>query len=162
MTIRIAVGFLTVFATGLIAAPVETSARGGAFAGGRAMSFHRGFTEPLVRPAFARPLPVAARRVHTAPFAHFRHRHAPAVVWVGAPWYSGYDEPTYVVPDEQGPPESSPTTAPKMIPSPTTAPDMMPPTTTSNMRPPRLGCRAQTYNVPSEDGGERSVKVLRC
>jgi hypothetical protein len=154
MTNRIAVGFLTIFATGLIAAPVETSARGGAFAGGRAMSFHRGFTAPLMRPAFARPLPVAVpRSVHTAPFAHFRHRHAPAVVWVGAPWYSGYDEPTYVVPDEQGPPENSQTTAPDMMPSPTTAPDMM---------PPRLGCRVQTYNVPSEGGGEVSVKVVRC
>jgi hypothetical protein len=144
MATRIAVGFLAMLTIGLIVTPVEAFARGGAFAGGRAMSFHRGFTAPRIRPVIGRPLRAAVpRRVHTAPFAHFRHRHAPAVVWVGAPWYGGYDVPTYVVPDEQSPPDSSPTTAPDMM-------------------PPRLGCRVQTYNVPSEGGGERSVRVVRC
>ena len=38
MIIRIVASFLAVLATGLIAAPVETSARGGAFAGGHGMS----------------------------------------------------------------------------------------------------------------------------
>jgi hypothetical protein len=132
------------FATGLIAAPVESLARGGAFAGGRNMSFHRGFRASMIRPVIALPRPVAVRpRVHTRPFAHFRHRNAPVVVWVGAPSYSGYDDPTYVVSDEQSPSDSSPTTA-------------------SYMMPPRFGCRVQTYSVPSENGGERSVRVVRC
>jgi hypothetical protein len=73
------------------------------------------------------------------------------VVWVGAPWYTDYgapwysgdDESTYVAPDEQRPSEGSP------------PPD-------SNISPARSGCRAQTYKVPSEDGGETSVKVVRC
>jgi hypothetical protein len=43
MTIRIA-SFLAILAIGLIAAPVETSARGGCFAGGDGMSFHGGST----------------------------------------------------------------------------------------------------------------------
>jgi hypothetical protein len=30
------------------------------------------------------------------------------------------------------------------------------------MTPPRLACRVQTYKVPSEDGGQRPVKVVRC
>ena len=49
MTIRIVVGLFAIFATGLIriAAPVETFARGGAFAGARAMSLHRGFSAPV-------------------------------------------------------------------------------------------------------------------
>jgi hypothetical protein len=146
MTIRIVVGLFAIFATGLIciAAPVETFARGGAFAGARAMSLHRGFSAPVIRPAIARPHRVAVPpRVRAAPLGHFRHRHVPVEVWVGAPWYGGYDEPTYVVPDEQSPPDSSQTTA-------------------SDVTPPRSGCRVQTYNVRSDSGGERSVKVVRC
>jgi hypothetical protein len=55
MTIRVAATFLTIFATGLIAVAPESSARGGAFAGGHARSFYRGFRAPMVRPAIARP-----------------------------------------------------------------------------------------------------------
>src|SRR5712671_566681 len=103
MTIRIVVGLFAIFATGLfcIAAPVEAFARGGAFAGARAMSLHRGFSVPVIRPAIARPHRVAAPelphrvevppRVRAAPLGHFRHRHVPVEVWVGAPWYGGYD-----------------------------------------------------------------------
>jgi hypothetical protein len=146
MTIRIVVGLFAIFATGLIciAAPVETFARGGAFAGARAMSLHRGFSAPVIRPAIARPHRVAVPpRVRAAPLGHLRHRHVPVEVWVGAPWYGGYDEPTYVVPDEQSPPDSSQTTA-------------------SDVMPPRLGCRVQTYKVQSEGGGQRTIKVVRC
>jgi hypothetical protein len=72
----------------------------------------------------------------------------PRRVWVGAPWYSDYGASwygdygvsTYVVPDEQSQPVASPTTEP----------------------PRRLGCSAQTYKVPSEAGGETSVKVWGC
>ena len=56
--------------------------------------------------------------------------------------YGGYDDSTYLAPDEQGP-------------------SISPPTESDTMRPPP-GCRAQAYKVRSEDGGERSVEVVRC
>src|SRR5262249_59861909 len=138
MDIRIAAGFLAVLAVGLIAAPVETSARGGGFAGVHGMSFRGGFRAPMIRPAIARPQRVAVpARIRTAPFAHFRHAIGPRRVWVGAPWYGDYGDSTYVVP-EQSQPVASPTTEPP---------------------PRRLGCTTLTYKVPSEAGGETSVKV---
>ncbi len=145
MTIRIVGGFLAILAIGLIAAPVETSARGGGFAGGHAMSFRGGFRAPMIRPAIARPQRVAVpARTRTASFAPFRRTIGPRRVWVGAPWYGDYGVPWYgdygVSPDEQSQPVASPTTEP----------------------PRRLGCSAQTYKVPSEAGGETSVKVWGC
>jgi hypothetical protein len=83
-------------------------------------------------------------RSHNPPFAHFKHRRAPpAVIWVGEPWYGGYDDSTCVAPDERSPPYNNPTAEP-------------------GMAPPRLGCRAQTYRVRSEAGGDRFVKMVRC
>src|SRR6266478_8833871 len=152
MIIRIVASFLAVLVAGLIAAPVETSARGGGFAGGHGMSFRGGFRAPIIRPAIARPTRVAAARIHnTVPFARFRHSTGPRRIWVGAPWYSDYGAPwygdygdsTYVAPDSQSPSATSPT------------PD-------SDTAPRRLGCSAQSYRVPSEAGGETSVKVVRC
>jgi hypothetical protein len=158
MTIRIAASFLAIFAIGLIAAPVETSARGGGFAGargggfaGHGMSFRGGFRAPMMRPAIARPQRVAVpARTHNAAFAHFRHTTGPRRVWVGAPWYGygdygapwygDYGDSTYVTPDQQSQSDATPTT----------------------QTPRRLGCSAQTYKVPSEAGGETSVKVVRC
>jgi len=142
MTIRIAAGFLAILATGLIAAPVETSARGGrAFAGGHAVSFRGGFRAPMIRPAIARPQRVAVpARIRAARFAHFRRPIGPRRVWVGAPWYGDYGDSSYVAPGQQGKPEATPTT----------------------QTPRRLGCSAQTYKVPSEAGGETSVKVVHC
>jgi len=147
MTIRIASGFLAIFVIGLIAVPVETSARG--VTGGHAMSFRGGFRAPMMRPAIARPQRVAVpARIRTAPLAHFRHAIGPRRVWVGAPWYGDYAAPwygdysdsTYIVP-EQSQPVASPTTEPP---------------------PRRLGCTTLTYKVPSEAGGETSVKVVAC
>src|SRR5215470_9093544 len=59
----------------------------------------------------------------------------------GAYWYGDYGDPTDIVPDVQTPSANLPT------------PD-------SNVAPRRLGCSAQTYRVPSETGGETSVKVV--
>jgi len=145
MIIRIVASFLAVLAAGLIAAPVETSARGGAFAGDHGMSFRGGFRAPIMRPAIARPTRVAVpARIHnTVPFARFRHGSGPRRIWVGAPWYGDYGDSTYVAPDSQSPSATSPT------------PD-------SDTAPRRLGCSAQSYRVPSEAGGETSVKVVRC
>jgi hypothetical protein len=155
--IRTTASFLAILATSLIAAPVETSARGGgAFVGGHAMSFRGGFRAPMIRPAIARPQRVAVpARIRTAPFAHFRHAIGPRQVWGGAPWYGGYAAPWYgdygdstVVPDEQSQPVASPTAEP--------------PLQRSEPPPRRLGCSTQTYTVPSEAGGETSVKVWHC
>src|SRR5262249_48048702 len=150
MAIRIAAGFRAILAIGLIAAPVETSARGGGFGGGHGMSFRGGFRAPMIRPAIARPQRVAVpARTRTAPFAHFRRGIGPRRVWVGAPWYGGYGDGAYGValvrghggfPGPGKPPVVRPTTQP----------------------PRRLGCSAQTYKVPSEAGGETSVKVWGC
>src|SRR5262249_15774574 len=72
-----------------------------------------------------------------APFAHFRHRRfvaagSPAVAWGDAPRYSGDDAPSAVGPDDQ------------------------------SVKPPRSSCSTQTYKVPSEGGGEASIKMVRC
>ena len=146
MTVRIAAGFLAVVAVGLIAAPVESSASGGGFAGGHGMSFRGGFRAPMIRPAIARPQRVAVPAgIRTAPIAHFRHAIGPRRVWVGAPWYGDYGygdygNSTYVVPDEQSQPVARPTT----------------------QTPRRLGCSAQTYKVPSEAGGETEFSLHLC
>ena len=52
-TIRIAASILVIFAVG--GAPVETSARGGAFIGGPVAPFHSGFQTPMSRAAIAPP-----------------------------------------------------------------------------------------------------------
>jgi hypothetical protein len=74
---------------------------------------------------------------HGAPLAHFRHRRfaaagSPAVPWGDAPRYSGDDARSTVGPDDP------------------------------SVKPPRSSCRTQTYKVPSEGGGEASIKVVRC
>jgi hypothetical protein len=186
MTIRIAASILVIFAAGGFITPDETSARGGAFIGGRVAPFHSGFQTPMsraaiapprrvvtpapmIRPAIAPPRQVVAlARIRAAPLTHFQHRRAPVVVWSYAPWYSGddalwyngddsssysgsgepwfggYDNPTYVAPDQKNPPDTNPITDP-------------------NVMPRRLGCRTQTYKVRSaDDGGERSVNIVRC
>jgi hypothetical protein len=56
-------------------------------------------------------------------------------------WYSGYYDQSTITPDEQ---PTYPTTAPPYV------------------KPPRSSCSTQTYKVPSEDGGEASVNVVRC
>src|SRR5262249_21065885 len=74
---------------------------------------------------------------HGAPFAHFRHRRfvaagSPAVARGEAGRYSGDHDPSTVGPDEQP------------------------------VKPPRSSCSTQTYKVPSEGGGEASIKMVRC
>ena len=56
-------------------------------------------------------------------------------------WYGGYYDPSTTTPDE---PPTYPTAAYPYV------------------RPPHSGCSTQTYKVPSESGGEASVKVVRC
>jgi hypothetical protein len=58
-------------------------------------------------------------------------------------WYSGYGyyDPSTVTPEE---PPTYPTAAYPYV------------------KPPRSSCSTQTYKVPSENGGEASVNVVRC
>jgi hypothetical protein len=56
-------------------------------------------------------------------------------------WDNGYYDPSPVTPDEQ---PSGPTTPYAYV------------------KPPRSSCTTQTYKVPSEAGGEASIKVVRC
>ena len=79
--------------------------------------------------------------------ARFEHRHRVRglVVPFGYydDWYSGYGyyDPSTVTPDEQ---PTYPTTAYPYV------------------KPPRSSCSTQTYKVPSENGGEASINVVRC
>jgi len=77
-------------------------------------------------------------------FAH-SHRVRGLIVPFGYydDWYSGYGyyDPSTVTPDEQ---PTYPTTAYPYV------------------KPPRSSCSTQTYKVPSENGGEASINVVRC
>ena len=89
------------------------------------------------QPESAATIRPATASNHGAPFAHFRHRRfvaagSPAVAWGDAPRYSGDHDPSTVGPDEQP------------------------------VKPPRSSCSTQTYKVPSEGGGEASIKMVRC
>jgi hypothetical protein len=182
MTFRIAASILAIFAAGGLIAPVETSAQGGAFNGGRTAPFHSVFRAPTIRPAIAPLRPVVAlARIHAAPFGQLRHRRASAVVWGTAPWYNAYDAPWDSGSDA---PWDSGYDAPwyagagtlwysgsgipwyGVVENPTYAvPGRQNPsdTTDRNAMPPRLACRTQTYQVRSaEDGGERAVNIVRC
>src|SRR5262245_18265861 len=138
MRVRIAAGILGTFAAGvLIFEPVETSARGSGFAGGRTMR------AAIIRPAIVPPHPVVAPlRARAAPFAHIRLRRAPAV-WIGDPWDMDYDDSPFVSPDEQ------------YLPNTTPSPD-------ADVIPRRLGCSKQFDRVCAEEAGNRTVAVVRC
>jgi hypothetical protein len=64
-------------------------------------------------------------------------------------WYNGYYDPSPVTPDEQA---SGPTIPYAYVKPPRYA----------YVKPPRSSCTTQTYKVPSEAGGEASIKVVRC
>jgi hypothetical protein len=137
MRVQIAASILGIFsAGGLIFEAVEASARGGAFAGGRAVP---GFGAAMIRP---QPI-VAPVRARVAPFAHMRHRRAPGAMSVAEPRYDDYNDSTVVPPDEQNLADTNP------------SPD-------ANVIPRRLGCTKQIYRVRSEEGGTRTVAVVRC
>jgi hypothetical protein len=93
---RITVSVLAIFVVS--GAPIETSARGGAFIGGAVAPFRGGFQTPMGRaaigprrvvtpapmnrPAIAPPRQVVApARIRAVPLTHIKHRRAPVVVW---------------------------------------------------------------------------------
>jgi len=77
----------------------------------------------------------------------FEHGHRGRVRGLVVPfgyyddWYSGYYDPSTVTPAEQ------PT---------------FPITASPYVKPPRSSCSTQTYKVPSKDGGQASINVVRC
>jgi hypothetical protein len=162
MTIRVTAGCLAIAAVGLCVAPGEVAARGGGFAGGGRpmMSFSGALRAPIARPAVApvRPLGAApAHAGHVAPFAHLRHRRFLAAgFWGDLPWYGGYYDPSGYLPAYQQPTYIYPTT--------TAYPAVDAPVRERiiYVMPPRPSCSTQTYTVPAEDGGERSINVVRC
>jgi hypothetical protein len=76
-------------------------------------------------------------RAEHQPYGHYRGWGEP----YGYYGDSGYYDPPTVAPDEQ---PTYPTTVYPYV------------------KPPRSSCSTQTYKVPSEDGGEASVNVVRC
>ena len=89
------------------------------------------------QPESAPTMRAATARADNAPVAHFQPRRvvaagSPAVALGDAPRDRGDYDPSAVTPDEQP------------------------------VKPPRSSCSTQTYKVPSEGGGEASIKMVRC
>jgi hypothetical protein len=89
------------------------------------------------QPESAPTIRAATARTDNAPVAHFEPRRvvaagSPAVAMGDAPRDRGDYDPSTVRPDEQP------------------------------VKPPRSSCSTQTYKVPSESGGEASIKMVRC
>jgi len=142
MRVRIAASIPGIIAAGmLLFEPVDSSARGGAFPGSRAVP---GLAAAVIRPAIVPWQPVVAPvRARASPFVHIRHWRAPVAVSVGEPWYADYDDSTLAPSDEHNLADAAP------------SPDV-------NVIPRRLGCTKQLYKVRSEEGGTRTVAVVRC
>jgi hypothetical protein len=184
MTFRIAASCVAVVAVAVIAAPAEMSARGGVVGGGRAVSvqggpLHGSFrarvarpAAPFVAPSVTRPAPAgsAARGpAHVRSAARFGHRRFfgagwPLSVWGDAPWYAGggyYDPSDTVASGEQSDdrPGYSPSYSYPVYPSPagTVVRERV-----IYVIPFRPGCGTQTYRVPAEGGGRRSINIVRC
>ena len=89
------------------------------------------------QPESAPTIRAATARTDNAPVAHFQPRRvvaagSPAVALGDAPRDRGDYDPPTVRPNEQP------------------------------VKPPRSSCSTQTYKVPSESGGEASIKMVRC
>jgi len=141
MTMRIASSLLVFFAAGLILTPVETSARGG-----------RGYRAPVARAAAVTRIPNANIR---------QRRLARDASWYGGyggygyydggyGYYSGQYQSSYVPSVQQQP------AGPAVVyPNQPTAKG-------ASAVASRSGCTPQTYKVPSESGGQRTVKIVNC
>lgn len=138
MTHRLsAASAIAILGFGLMLVPGEASARGGGFAGARALAGPGGF-----RPA------LHLRHAHGGPLHHRRwFRYGAPAVW-GAPAWPGVEySPTiyYLVPYSQLPDQPAYPVA-EADPSPRQSPV----------------CSTQIMKVPSESGGLRTIKVERC
>jgi hypothetical protein len=159
MSIRIAAGILAIATVGLIAAPAEISARG--FAGGRGMHAMGAFHGPIVRPGIVPGRPFAARPFARAPFARFRHRRAFDAGWPVGAWgdYSGSSSSSYYDPNAGAVSYEPPAAGYPPLPPPEVGPVRE---RIIYVMPARPSCSTQTYKVPAEGGGEKSINVVRC
>jgi hypothetical protein len=165
---RIATSILGTVTIALIVGPADSSARGGGIAGGRAA--------PMARPAVAPALPATAparpalgpAHLHArAPFAHARHRRFGrdgfAGGWWSYPSYSDYYSayPSYVPYDQPAYPDQA-TSYPSGAYLPYAYAEPPARERVIYVVPRYPGCDTQTYLVRSEQGGERSINVVRC
>jgi hypothetical protein len=136
---------IAILGLGLMLAPEAAFARGGGFAGPRALSVSGGIRPPTFHMRHARPAPLHHR-------GWFRYG-VPAAAW-GAPYWYGMDYNPAIYPVSYGRlPDDTPA-----YPVVETAPS--PRHISVIVRPSR--CNSQTMKVPSESGGERAITVERC
>jgi hypothetical protein len=166
-------GFVVIFGVGAMLAPNETFARSGGFGGsggigGRSFQASSSFrpsalqSQIHVSPRNLRPpihitSPIAPSRLHQrnlgfgVPLGSRLGIGVPLAVPVGSFPYGGYDvPPDYAEPFYQ-PSYADPDAVTGGI------PDDVHPVVVH-----RPGCRSQTVILPAEDGGERTINILRC
>jgi hypothetical protein len=153
---------------GMLAAPAESSARGGAVAAGHAgglhpvvRSIHRvhppfvhEHRAPVTRRAFVQrhAFHAAARRHHRATFGllGFYGYGLPVTYADDGAFYGSYYDPSDVTGSTGAPVYAVPPA------------DAAPVAERAEAAVDRGGCRSQTVAVPSPGGAERSVTITRC
>jgi hypothetical protein len=152
---KCAAGFVVILCLASMLAPKETFGRGGGF-GGRAFSAHSGFHPPALRAPMQAPIhmsrPIERLPLHRRqfglgfPLAFPLGYGVPLTVPDGPFAYdSEYGVPSYT--DSAG--DGSSVTGSVRV----------------RVNPAffyRPGCNSETVVVPSEDGGERSINIVRC
>jgi hypothetical protein len=148
-------GLVVFFCVSVVLVPGETFGRGGSF-GGRGFA---GRSVPIgsrFRPPTLRPQAQLHRPGFKGPLRHrFGYGFFPLPGFGGGYYGPGYGAPNYVVPYDQ-PAETVPEIT-GAIPTPGSV--------SGGFRPVivyRPGCQTQTVTVPSEDGDDRSINIVRC
>ena len=150
-------GILVVFfCVSVVLVPGETFGRGGGLGGrgfvGRSVSIGSGFHPPALRSQAQ----VHLRRPDFSPFRHrFGYGFFPLTGFGGGYYGPGYGAPDFVEAYDQ-PAEAEPETT-GAIPIPGLIPGGLRPVIVY-----RPGCQTQTVTVPSEDGDDRSINIVRC
>ncbi|MFL6799633.1 MAG: hypothetical protein ACJ8F3_19730 [Xanthobacteraceae bacterium] len=190
MGLRVSTGACAIFVVALTLTPVETDARGGGM--GAAGMRSGGMAAPMLAPrpamvpgALRGPTPAlaprsgvsgltgfSARHRGKAPFAHIHHRRLQGGGWStgwwgGTPWYGddtplyspAYEQPVYPDPDTAYPVSGYP---PSHYLPPYPPPPGLPLSPAVYFGAGAVGCTTQTYHVRAEEGGHRSVNVVRC
>jgi hypothetical protein len=151
---------------GVLAAPAESSARGGGVAPGRIGAFHPPQPMPHGHPPFARvphaippTLHGAVARVHAGHLGAQRHRGTlytfdgygfPLTYGDNGAFYGSYYDPSDVVGSIGAPVFAPPPAGP------------LPVAERQAEVIDRGPCRSQTVSVPTPSGGERSITITRC
>jgi hypothetical protein len=167
MVIRVAAGFVVIFAVGAILAADETIARsGGGFAGGRPATspaaIHPTGARPSIHPGGATG-GRAALRSHAFGRRSFRNRDVGFgwPWWSAGPWYEPYYNPTPSLgPSNDLAPYDAPPPGPGFPAMGYRTPYSAP--TSVYVIPYRPGCDSQTQSLPWTGGEERAVTIVRC